>query len=601
MEVQIMYNYSVNQFYDGTAFRVLAQYPAESLPYLAACNDLKKNAIAIGITNFSTLLKAYQRDLANNSNTAATVNQTNFSAQPITLTVGNYIADDTGIFLQDGTAIFPHPIMPVARLKNADTHTYLLKLAFRRGSEPWKEIIVDRGTLATPNKIIELANHGVSVTSENARQLVKYLSKVEDMNLDILPVITSISRLGAIPNVGFAPYVDGLVYDGSGNYDRLFAAVSQKGSFDQWLSVAAEVRKMSKAANIMLAASFASVLLAPLNCLPFFCHLWSVESGNGKTVALMVAASVWGNPVAGEYVKSFDATIVGMEKTAAFLNQLPFCVDELQLNRDSRGQKMFDVYRLAQGAGRTRGNKFGGVDTTTSWCNAILTTGESPLVKANEGAGAVNRVIEIEAEPGKPVVQDGHRIVAMIRQNFGFAGREFVSKLYQPGIIDSLDGAYEALVERFLQYNTSDKQAASAAVIVLADQLFCTWMLPGESVLTVEELAPYLAAAKAISTGERAYQYIYNWVAEHYGQLESSYRDCYGKVFKANKLNYAFITTNAFRSALEEGGFSPEATLSYLKAQNLLRRSAKNVQAMRKINEVTAKGYEILLPPECSE
>lgn len=114
-------------------------------------------------------------------------------------------------------------------------------------------------------------------------------------------------------------------------------------------------------------------------------------------------------------------------------------------------------------------------------------------------------------------------------------------------------------------------------------------------------LAPYLATAKTISAGERAYQYLCNWVAEHFGQLESSYHDCFGKVFEANERDYAFIIANAFCSVLQDGGFSPEATLSYLKAENLLRHSAKNLKTSRTINSVTAKGYEILLPPRCSE
>ena len=161
---------------------------------------------------------------------------------------------------------------------------------------------------------------------------------------------------------------------------------------------------MSTTVKIILAASFASVLLEPLNCLPFFVHLWGVDSGTGKTVALMVAASVWGDPAVGAYVKTFDGTVVGMEKTAAFLNNLPFCLDELQLAKDSKGRTTFDVYKLAQGVGRTRGNRSGGVDLTPTWRNCILTTGESPLTGTASGAGAVNRVIDIECKSAQAVI-----------------------------------------------------------------------------------------------------------------------------------------------------------------------------------------------------
>ena len=157
----------------------------------------------------------------------------------------------------------------------------------------------------------------------------------------------------------------------------------------------------------MLAASFASALIKKIGGLCFFVHLWGVESGTGKTVALMLAASVWGNPAIGQYVQTFNATQVGHEKTAAFLNNIPMCIDELQLSKDSHGRSKFDVYQLSQGVGRTRGTKSGGIDKTPVWDLCILTTGESPLTSDNSGAGAVNRVIDIECKAKDAVIKNG--------------------------------------------------------------------------------------------------------------------------------------------------------------------------------------------------
>ena len=49
----------------------------------------------------------------------------------------------------------------------------------------------------------------------------------------------------------------------------------------------------------------------------------------------------------GKYIKTFDGTDVGYERTAAFLNSLPMCIDELQLAKNARGQVVFnvDVYK----------------------------------------------------------------------------------------------------------------------------------------------------------------------------------------------------------------------------------------------------------------
>lgn len=56
-----------------------------------------------------------------------------------------------------------------------------------------------------------------------------------------------------------------------------------------------------------MAASFASVLLEPLGCLSFVFHLWG-GSGTGKTVGMMVAASVWGNPAEGALTRTLNST-----------------------------------------------------------------------------------------------------------------------------------------------------------------------------------------------------------------------------------------------------------------------------------------------------
>jgi len=52
----------------------------------------------------------------------------------------------------------------------------------------------------------------------------------------------------------------------------------------------------------------------------------------------MLAAAVWANPAPGYFIQTHNATQVGMERMAAFLNQLPYCLDELQLSKYSTGQ-----------------------------------------------------------------------------------------------------------------------------------------------------------------------------------------------------------------------------------------------------------------------
>ena len=147
----------------------------------------------------------------------------------------------------------------------------------------------------------------------------------------------------------------------------------------------------------MLAGSFSSALVEPLGTLPFFIHIWGTTE-KGKTVALMLAASVWANPKMGEYIHSFNSTAVAQEMAAGFVNSLPLILDELQMIKE---RKEFDqlIYQLTEGVGRVRGKrKTGGLQKVHTWQNSILTSGESPITNASSGGGAVNRIIELECD-----------------------------------------------------------------------------------------------------------------------------------------------------------------------------------------------------------
>lgn len=407
------WSFEKDDFLTTTPYEALYAYHKEPFTHAAKMEELAAYSVSKGFKGFKTMYKKYVESLKAQSGTIYIDNVTNFTNQPLELNAGDWEADDSGIFKKNGyndEVACPHPIMPVERLVNIDTGEEKLQLAFRKGTI-WRKIIVSKTVLASSNKVTELAGSGIAVTSQNARAFIQYISDMENMNYYLIPEKKSIGRFGYIPDEGFSPFVDGLIFDGDANFKAMFQTVRSRGSETKWLETAAEVREMSTTVKIILAASFASVLLEPLNCLPFFVHLWGVDSGTGKTVALMVAASVWGDPAVGAYVKTFDGTVVGMEKTAAFLNNLPFCLDELQLAKDSKGRTTFDVYKLAQGVGRTRGNRSGGVDLTPTWRNCILTTGESPLTGTASGAGAVNRVIDIECKSAQAVIKDGIVII----------------------------------------------------------------------------------------------------------------------------------------------------------------------------------------------
>lgn len=551
------------------------------------------------IRNFKSLYKDYLVEIKGIRSSAT--NYSNFDNQPLELFTGEWEADDNSIrrTSSDETIVACcHPIMPVERLINIDTGLEKLKIAFSKGKR-WRDIIVEKRVVANASKIIDLSDYGISVTSENAKYLVKFLSDVENLNYELIPQKNSFSRLGYIKDEGFIPYVDNLVFDGDLNYKTIFNSIKSNGNFDKWLDEIRKVRRYSKSAEIIIAASFASPLIKICNAQVFFTHLWSSASGTGKTVALMAAASVWADPNLGTYIQTFNSTQVGQERLAAFLNQLPLMIDELQLNNSKNG---FNVYQLSEGVGRSRGNKYGGIDATPTWANAILTTGETPLISTCSGAGAYNRVIDIECKSTEKVIEDGQKTTTIIKNNYGFAGKEFVKKLYESEtVIQSVKDYFSTAYKELCSNDTTEKQAMAAALIVTADKFATDWIFKDGNYLSVSEISSYLASKAEVSLGERGYKYMCDWVSINANRFirsncveEKETGDIYGVLDDKR----AYIIASAFRKAAEDAGFNSSALLSFLKEHKLIETRGRNMTRGKRIKGTLTECVSLQLPTE---
>ena len=538
---------------------------------------MAKQAESVGIRNFKKLYSEYTKALKKASSEIYISNSTNFSGQKLELNAGDWECDDFGISKQNSygssEVACPHPIMPIERLVNIDTGEEKLKIAFSKGKR-WREIIVDKRTLASKNSIVTLAGWGVSVTSESAAALVKYIADIENLNFDQIPEKKSISRLGHIQDEGFSPYVDGLVFDGDANYKTIFESIRQHGDRRKWLDTALEIRQGNVMARVVLATSFASPLVSVVGGLPFFVHLWGGDSGTGKTVALMLAASVWANPEMGRYIQTFNSTVVGREKLASFLNHLPLLVDELQLAKDSRGRMMFDVYALAEGVGRTRGTKTGGIERTPTWANTIITTGESPITSTNSASGATNRVIDVECTASQRIIEDGRTTSIALKKNYGFAGREFVDKLYLDDNTERANELYSQFYKTLNEGDTTEKQAMAAAIILTADALATEWIFQDGQALTVDDVSKFLASKSAASAGEKGYRYMCDWVSQNINKLRPEIEQ--GEVYGVVEGEYAYVINSVFRRAVEDAGYSSGALISYMKERDLIMTRGRN-------------------------
>lgn len=575
--------YTAEQYLNTSApYEFLYGFKNDKFMLKQLTQRMKAKAGAIGVKCFVALFDAYCQMQARQEGVILE-NSTQFDGQELELFSGEYVCDEAGVAIQDKygfeQVICRHPIMPIQRLVNIDSGEERLKIAYKKG-RAWRTLIAEKSMLASSNSILQLAAKGVIVTSENAKALSKYLFEIENLNYDALPEQKSVGRLGWVGE-GFSPYVEGIVFDGENNFSHIFNAVRSNGDRQKWINAMLKLRAEKTVGRLFLAASFASVLLEPCGLLSFFLHAWGT-SEFGKTVGVKIAASVWASPTLGGFITTFNSTAVGQEMMASFLNSLPMCIDELQI-QSSAGIKDFDstIYQLAEGVGRTRGAKSGGLQRVNTWRNCFITNGERPISNANSGGGAVNRVIEFEC--AEKIYSNLDELCGIINANYGFAGREFVEYLQTEGALDRAMLLQKEYYRELLKSDSTDKQAASASVILAADHI-ATWLFFNDgNALTVEDMIAIMAKKDDMNANVRGYDYILELVARNPNKFKANdFGEYQGEVWGKIDGDYVTIIKSVFDREMSVAGFNATAFLSWAKRQGLLLyESGKRTKKVR--------------------
>ena len=562
---------------DKEIFTFLFQLePEQKIQTLA---KLRNKAKKLGMArSFNEMLKLYQSEYIQSIKQIGS-KMINFTNPPLEkLKCGEWIADDTGVskIIQGNSYIplkviaCPHPILPIERLINVDTNIEKIKLAFFKDNK-WQNVIVERNTIASKSKIIQLANTGIEVNENNAKELITYLADIINLNTQIIPVNKGITHLGWVENE-FVPYTVEFKYDGEDSFKNIYKNVKEKGDYEIWKKEIKEIREKSKTMHFIIASSFASPLIELLQINPFIVHLWG-KSSTGKTVALMIAMSIWGNPKVGQLVNNLNSTNVGFERLSAFLKNIPFAGDELQSIKNKFTDFNELIYRLTQGEGKTRGTVNGGVEEKLKWNCAFLTTGEEPITSDFSKEGVKNRVIEIEEN--NKIVENGNQIVNIIIENYGHAGKDYIKKL---PTIEELKQRHKDLCKKIKNENvTSEKQINAIATILLADEIISKEIF-GDSKLEINDIKEYFS--KDIDEAERIYNSIIEWfyqnINKFYYNEEIKVGEVWGKYEMINeRITTIYVNNKVLKEFLNEKNISFDGVKNKLFDMHVLEKNSQ--------------------------
>lgn len=522
-----------------------------------------------------------------------------------------WIYSDKGISRIDEKEYTPKmvcrtPIILTQRLKSLETGEEKIEIAFKRDGE-WHRAIYPRSTIFTARAITVLADLGCTVTSENAKQVVRFLSALEAENIDIIQKADATSTFGWQTGRRFIPGREqGIVLDIDPSQKGMAAAYCRNGDMEHWIRTMAPHRERDKF-RFILAASFAAPLLRILKQRIFFVYNWGGSKG-GKTAALKAALSAWGDP--DRLMVNFNATQVGLERTASFYCDLPLGIDERQLAGKNQESLEKTIYMIASGTGKIRGSKGGGLQAIHQWRTVALATGEEPLSTETSQTGVSTRVLEIYGGPF-----DDEKQASLMHQeapmNCGWAGPEFIEELI--GIDErEICDKYEEMSKYVasISQGKSGSHVAGIAAVALADSMIDSWFFSGENrdqeeakcdqneeksdqksqkrneTLQIRndswERAKQMAASilqeqMNSDTGdvnENAVQFIVDWVLSnrlYFG--EKAIGTCLGTTSESGNIVYIFPST--LNQALTKAGYSPRKTLKYMAERGLITSSER--------------------------
>lgn len=555
-------------------------------------------------TDISKLIKAFKRDAKEIARNNHQNNITMFGHTNGELNCGNWIADNNGIriltFLGEKMACY-HPILPVERLFNIETKTEKITLAYLRDDE-WKEITVDKGLIASSTKIVKLADYGVAVTSESSKAMVQFLCDIENMNQ--IPLKNSTSKFGW-HNDEFIPFDRSIVFDDESRFKELTESLKERGSYDIWLDMCKKIRqnKAHYEPQLYMAASFASVLLKKLNMLPFIVNLWG-STGKGKTVAMMLAASIWANPSENKYITDSYSTQNAFEIRLDILNHLPLMMDDLSKVRDKLNDNFTDlIYLLCSGKGKDRSNVDLGLNKVKTWQCTILSNMERPLAAETMRGGAINRILDFEMQDGY-IFESGNAVVEILSDNYGFAGPKFVDYLkgipYETLQINRRE--FEKLIKEEAKRQGSvkeEKQILPLSVLLLADKIATDLIFEDGIYLDIPTMVANLKDVNEVSEGRRAYDTIIDYVKVNINRFSdvNNIGECWGFI----EDYYVNINPAVLKNIATRENFSVRAFCSWAKKENLLKSNNDRSQNVIKRNGHATRFYTIRLEPEEKE
>lgn len=519
------------------------------------------------------------------------------------------ISSEFGIEKVEGGKIIPvcrRPVVIVEKIKCVDEQNISkLVLSFQTTTGKWKKLPpTEKAIVFNRNRLIDLANADLPVTSANAYNVVEYLDAFNALNEHKLPLSKFVNRGGWRSFNGTDYFIDPrrevtITDDDSGKIIRVNVDTSRSefaqhlkhvGSLDKWKEIY-QLAKKSPVARLMVAAAVAPPLLKILGERNFLLYVYT-STRAGKTTALYLGTSAVGG---AKINRSFDATKNGLAGAAADVNDYCFPVDEKQVADDRiKDQITALVYALANGVGRTKLNRDSTLKEIKDWRTIAIMTGETLLLPDNVTGGANTRLLTVKA-PKVILPSDDCQIIREgIKENYGLAFPLVIDKILQTdrkilrGIFDGMTATFK---ERYSENLPEHRRYM--AILTLADALLNSALFgdtlttsDGESIkpsddaiINAGKIFPMLPTKAEISDTPREKEFVRSFIGQNQNRFVGGNVDLdkiqmfYGKLKDDD--GFTYIAVKALKDACAIEGFDFRKLVADLVADGFFKPDDK--------------------------
>jgi|GEM_PF-2049915 len=361
-----------------------------------------------------------------------------------------YVVNSGGVWAvrPKSTVWLADPVQIVARSRSEASGDWGLTVEFEDGDEFAHRLAISNRDISSQpemvfTQLMELG-YGISTSPSARSQFCDFLLRYPCSDRGL-----AVSRPGWIRN--FSAYVfpnetigdpaERVIYQ-PGNAPKI--KFEKNGSLACWNDKIGKFAIDNSRLQISILTALAPILLRPLSYENFGLHLRGMSSA-GKTIAQLVAASVWGQPK--QILQRWRATDNGLEILASQYNDALLVLDEIgQVDPRKAGEIS---YMLGNGQGKVRATKFLGVREPAQFSLTFLSSGELSLEQImREGGKAIRagqevRMIDVsaDAQRGYGIFENLHghsssqELAEYLRlsaqDEYGSVAREMISRLIE--------------------------------------------------------------------------------------------------------------------------------------------------------------------------